>query len=114
MDCSLDEAAGSSDEEVSGGETDIQESQFKGENRDLKDRLLRKYSGYLNSLKQEFSKKKKNGKLPKEGRQMLLDWWNAHYKWPYPTVCSPIAVCSIIACRNFNKSIVAWKQQNIV
>ncbi|KAJ0007316.1 hypothetical protein Pint_29986 [Pistacia integerrima] len=31
-------------------------------------------------------KKKKKGKLPKEARQQLLDWWNVHYKWPYPSV----------------------------
>nr|ADN43389.1 KNOX2 [Agave tequilana] len=82
----LDEAAaGSSDEEVSGGETEVQEFHLKGESGDLKEKLLRKYSGYLSSLKREFSKKKKKGKLPKEARQMLLEWWTAHYKWPYPT-----------------------------
>ncbi|KMZ66172.1 putative Homeobox protein knotted-1 [Zostera marina] len=67
------EAEGSTDEELNvGGE-------------DIKEKLLRKYSGYLSGLKQEFSKKKKKGKLPKEARQRLLDWWNIHYKWPYPT-----------------------------
>lgn len=70
------EAEGSTDEELNvGGE-------------DIKEKLLRKYSGYLSGLKQEFSKKKKKGKLPKEARQRLLDWWNIHYKWPYPTVIS--------------------------
>ncbi|KAF4394491.1 hypothetical protein G4B88_018641 [Cannabis sativa] len=34
----------------------------------------------------EFLKKKKNGKLPKEARQQLLEWWSRHYKWPYPSV----------------------------
>ncbi|KAJ6845466.1 putative homeobox protein knotted-1-like 1 [Iris pallida] len=87
-----DETAGSSEEDASGGEIDIQESHLKGENRDLKDKLLRKYSGYLSSLKQEFSKKKKKGKLPKEARQTLLDWWTAHYKWPYPTEADKIAL----------------------
>lgn len=57
-----------------------------GEDRDLKDRLLRKFGGHISSLKLEFSKKKKKGKLPREARQTLLDWWNVHYKWPYPTV----------------------------
>lgn len=56
------------------------------EDRELKGQLLRKYSGYLGNLKQEFMKKKKKGKLPKEARQQLLDWWNVHYKWPYPSV----------------------------
>lgn len=81
-----DELAGSSEEELSGGEIEVQENPPRGEDRDLKDKLLRKYSGYLSSLKQEFSKKKKKGKLPKEARQTLLDWWNIHLKWPYPTV----------------------------
>lgn len=59
----------------------------QAEDKELKVQLLRKYSGYLGSLKQEFLKKKKNGKLPKEARQQLLDWWSRHYKWPYPSVC---------------------------
>lgn len=64
----------------------MQDSQLVNEDRELKDRLLRKYGGYISSLKHEFSKTKKKGKLPKEARQILLDWWNIHYKWPYPTV----------------------------
>ncbi|KAL6007067.1 Homeobox protein knotted-1-like [Asimina triloba] len=89
---SRDEPAGSSEEEFSGGEIEVQEAQPRGEDRELKDKLLRKYSGYLSSLKQEFSKKKKKGKLPKEARQTLLDWWNVHYKWPYPTEADKIAL----------------------
>lgn len=54
--------------------------------QELKDTLLRKFGGRISSLKQEFTKKKKKGKLPKEARQTLLDWWSSHYKWPYPTV----------------------------
>ncbi|KAI9111926.1 hypothetical protein K1719_017616 [Acacia pycnantha] len=57
----------------------------RGEDRELKDRLLNKFGRRISSLKLEFSKKKKKGKLPKEARQTLLDWWNVHYKWPYPT-----------------------------
>lgn len=67
--------------EVQGNNLDTQ-----AEDRELKVQLLRKYSGYLGSLKKEFLKKKKNGKLPKEARQQLLDWWSRHYKWPYPSV----------------------------
>jgi homeobox protein Meis2 len=54
--------------------------------QELKHHLLKKYSGYLSSLKQELSKKKKKGKLPKDARQQLLSWWEMHYKWPYPSV----------------------------
>ncbi|KAK9117203.1 hypothetical protein Sjap_016150 [Stephania japonica] len=90
--CVSDEAAGSSEEDLSGGEIDAQDVQPRSEDRDLKDKLLRKYSGYISSLKQEFSKKKKKGKLPKEARQTLLEWWNIHYKWPYPTEADKIAL----------------------
>ncbi|XP_043703892.1 homeobox protein knotted-1-like 6 [Telopea speciosissima] len=87
-----DEIAGSSDDDFSGGEMEVQEVQRRAEDRELKDKLLRKYSGCISSLKQEFSKKKKKGKLPREARQTLLDWWNFHYKWPYPTEADKIAL----------------------
>lgn len=84
--CGLDDGGLSSDEEFSGGDVEALESQAKTEDRELKERLLRMYGSHINSLKMEFSKKKKKGKLPKEARQTLLEWWNVHYKWPYPTV----------------------------
>ncbi|XAR65088.1 hypothetical protein NMG60_11009057 [Bertholletia excelsa] len=87
-----DEGTVSSDEEFSGGEVDGQEAQTRSEDRELKDRLLRKYGSHIGSLKLEFSKKKKKGKLPKEGRQILLEWWNQHYKWPYPTEADKISL----------------------
>ncbi|CAI9783940.1 unnamed protein product [Fraxinus pennsylvanica] len=59
---------------------------------ELKGQLLRKYRGYLGSLKQEFMKKTKKGKLPKEARQQLLDWWSRHYKWPYPSDSQKLAL----------------------
>ena len=82
------EGVGSSedDQDNSGGETELPEIDPRAEDRELKNHLLRKYSGYLSSLKQELSKKKKKGKLPKEARQKLLSWWELHYKWPYPSV----------------------------
>ncbi|KAK4360903.1 hypothetical protein RND71_019855 [Anisodus tanguticus] len=64
----------------------------QAEDRELKGQLLRKYSGYLGSLKQEFTKKRKKGKLPKEARQQLLDWWTRHYKWPYPSESQKLAL----------------------
>ncbi|XP_055806082.1 homeobox protein knotted-1-like LET6 isoform X2 [Solanum dulcamara] len=80
---------GSSDEEVdvNNGFIDPQ-----AEDRELKGQLLRKYSGYLGSLKQEFMKKRKKGKLPKEARQQLIDWWTRHYKWPYPSESQKLAL----------------------
>ena len=87
-----DQAGGSSEEDqLSGGEIEVVDSMqmITEEDRELKDKLLRKYSGYISTLKHEFSKKKKKGKLPKEARQILLDWWTMHYRWPYPTVYIP-------------------------
>lgn len=85
------EAAASSEDEqeASDGERgDVQEIDPRAEEKELKYQLLKKYSGYISSLRQEFSKKKKKGKLPKEARQKLLSWWELHYKWPYPSVRS--------------------------
>ncbi|CAN6303377.1 unnamed protein product [Urochloa humidicola] len=62
------------------------------EDKELKHHLLRKYGGYLGGLRQEFSKRKKKGKLPKEARQKLLHWWELHYKWPYPSETEKIAL----------------------
>ncbi|MBA0658953.1 hypothetical protein Goklo_011125 [Gossypium klotzschianum] len=81
---------GSSEEEA-----DVNNHHFidpLAEDRELKGQLLRKYSGYLGSLKQEFMKKRKRGKLPKEARQKLLDWWTKHYKWPYPSESQKLAL----------------------
>ncbi|TYI94247.1 hypothetical protein E1A91_D02G190000v1 [Gossypium mustelinum] len=87
-----DEGGVSSDEDISGGEVEGQEGQGKSEDRGLKDRLLRRFGSHISSLKLEFSKKKKKGKLPREARQTLLGWWNVHYKWPYPTEADKLAL----------------------
>lgn len=82
-----DEGVGSSDEYHSGGENEVSDcGRMPTMDRELKDKLFRKYGGYIGTLKHEFSKKKKKGKLPKEAREILLDWWSFHKKWPYPTV----------------------------
>uniref|UniRef100_A0A5B7B8Z8 Putative homeobox protein knotted-1-like 2 n=1 Tax=Davidia involucrata TaxID=16924 RepID=A0A5B7B8Z8_DAVIN len=88
------EGVGSSEEDQdnSGGETELPEIDPRAEDRELKNHLLRKYSGYLSSLKQELSKKKKKGKLPKDARQKLLSWWELHYKWPYPSETEKVAL----------------------
>lgn len=84
--CLMLEGSSEEDQEGSGGETELPEVDAHGVDQELKHHLLKKYSGYLSSLKQELSKKKKKGKLPKEARQQLLSWWDQHYKWPYPSV----------------------------
>ncbi|KAA8542283.1 hypothetical protein F0562_023581 [Nyssa sinensis] len=87
-----DEAVGSSEDDFSGGEMEVQRCNETSEDGELKDKLLRKYSGYISSLKNEFSKSKKRVKLPKEATQILLKWWTIHYKWPYPTEADKIAL----------------------
>lgn len=82
----VDDGAVSSEDDFSTGDGDTQDGQARGEDRELKDRLLRRFGSRISTLKLEFSKKKKKGKLPKEARQSLLEWWSVHYKWPYPTV----------------------------
>ncbi|KAI0523591.1 hypothetical protein KFK09_005987 [Dendrobium nobile] len=77
--------------EVSLGET-VLEGEQAAEDTELKHQLLKKYSGYLGSLRQELSKKKKKGKLPKEARQKLLSWWELHNKWPYPSESEKVAL----------------------
>jgi len=90
----------SSEEDLSTGDGDGQDGQSKGEDRELKDRLLRKYGSHIGNLKLEFSKKKKKGKLPKEARQTLLQWWNVHYKWPYPTVINGFLLLFLFSSAN--------------
>ncbi|CAN6213027.1 unnamed protein product [Urochloa humidicola] len=88
------EGVGSSEDDIdpSGRENEPPEIDPRAEDKELKYQLLKKYSGYLSSLRQEFSKKKKKGKLPKEARQKLLHWWELHYKWPYPSETEKIAL----------------------
>ncbi|KAJ3670082.1 hypothetical protein LUZ60_010406 [Juncus effusus] len=89
------EGAPSSEEEqdASEGEGDAPDQiDPRAEEKELKYQLLKKYSGYISSLRNEFSKKKKKGKLPKEARQKLVQWWELHYKWPYPSESEKIAL----------------------
>ncbi|KAJ0963330.1 hypothetical protein J5N97_028452 [Dioscorea zingiberensis] len=88
------DGVGSSEDEPngSGGEAEHPEIDPRAEEKELKHNLLRKYSGYLSSLRQELSKKKKKGKLPKEARQKLLNWWEMHYKWPYPSESEKVSL----------------------
>ena len=92
---------GSSEDDFSGEESLVQEYCEKSEGSELKDELLRRYSGYIGSLKHAFSKKKKGGKLPKVARQILLDWWTIHYKWPYPTVKDSFLLSSKASIINY-------------
>ncbi|KAI7728846.1 hypothetical protein M8C21_023825 [Ambrosia artemisiifolia] len=86
-----DDGTISSEEEFSGGENENTQV-ISREDQELKDTLLRKFGGHISSLKHEFSKKKKKGKLPSEARKTLLQWWDSHYKWPYPTEADKISL----------------------
>ncbi|KAJ6359636.1 hypothetical protein OIU77_003777 [Salix suchowensis] len=85
-----DEPAGTSEEELSCGEVEASEIPDSlgthPSDQNLKGVLLSKYSGHLSNLRKEFLKQRKKGKLPKDAKTLLLDWWNDHYRWPYPTV----------------------------
>ncbi|XP_038714866.1 homeobox protein knotted-1-like 1 [Tripterygium wilfordii] len=77
---------GTSDVEQSCGEIEPPESQASSaQNQNIKGMLMRKYSDALGNLRKEFLRKRKNGKLSKDAKMVLLDWWNDHYRWPYPT-----------------------------
>jgi hypothetical protein len=94
---------GSSDEdEQETGDVDGLSSETSGEDKELKNRLLNKYSGYLSSLWRELSRKKKKGKLPRDARQKLLHWWQLHYRWPYPSVRTTLSCLpSLYATKSF-------------
>ncbi|XP_027350847.1 homeobox protein knotted-1-like 10 [Abrus precatorius] len=84
-------AGGASEEELSCGEMEAVESHVSSSSgtcpgdQKLKEMLLRKYSGHFSSLKKEFLKRRKKGKLPRDARMALMDWWNTNHRWPYPT-----------------------------
>ncbi|EEC76248.1 hypothetical protein OsI_13687 [Oryza sativa Indica Group] len=78
------EGTGSSEEEQDTSCPEAEE--IDPSDKQLKHQLLMKYGGSLGDLRQEFSKRTKKGKLPKEARLKLLHWWELHYdKWPYPS-----------------------------
>ena len=51
----------------------------------LRESLKRKYASSILSLKDEFLKKRKKGKLPAVATDALKEWWRERLVWPYPT-----------------------------
>ena len=51
----------------------------------LRETLKRKYAASILSLKDEFLKKRKKGKLPAAATGALKRWWRARVVWPYPS-----------------------------
>ncbi|XP_031279868.1 late blight resistance protein R1-A-like [Pistacia vera] len=110
------EGVGSFDEDYSGGESEAPECSLTPPvDRELNDKLFHKYGGYISTLKHEFSKKKKKGKLPKEARQFLFDWWSVHNKWPYLTLPSLIMAEAIVSAvlRHLGSIIAQEIQQEV-
>ena len=52
----------------------------------LRQHLKRKHAASILSLKEEFLRKRKKGKLPKDATSALKTWWLKNLVWPYPTV----------------------------
>ena len=52
----------------------------------LRQHLKRKHAASILSLKEEFLRKRKKGKLPKDATSALKTWWLSNLVWPYPTV----------------------------
>lgn len=51
----------------------------------LRETLKRKYAASILTLKDEFLKKRKKGKLPAAATEALKRWWRARVAWPYPS-----------------------------
>lgn len=47
--------------------------------------LKRKYASSILSLKSEFMKKRRKGKLPDRSTNVLKEWWANNIVWPYPS-----------------------------
>ena len=48
--------------------------------------LKRRHAACILSLRDEFMRKRKKGKLPPEATTTLKTWWQTNVVWPYPTV----------------------------
>jgi hypothetical protein len=51
----------------------------------LREDLKRKYASSIMTLKSEFMRKRKKGKLPDHSTEVLKNWWSENIVWPYPT-----------------------------
>ena len=46
-------------------------------------------------IREEILRKRRAGKLPGDTTSLLKAWWQAHSKWPYPTVSKDIPHFSV-------------------
>ena len=61
-------------------------------------------------IREEILRKRRAGKLPGDTTSLLKAWWQAHSKWPYPTVSLDIHVNHILYFRflysNIKRSVI--------
>lgn len=51
---------------------------------------LQGYKEKIVDIREEILRKRRAGKLPGDTTSLLKAWWQAHSKWPYPTVSETI------------------------
>lgn len=48
--------------------------------------FIQGYKSRIEDVREEILRKRRAGKLPGDTTSLLKAWWQAHSKWPYPTV----------------------------
>jgi len=64
----------------------------------LRQHLKRRHAASILSLKEEFMRKRKKGKLPKDATSSLKTWWTSNLVWPYPSVRAAAHSLPCFAC----------------
>jgi hypothetical protein len=61
------------------------------EDKIVKEWLKRKHDrSQIYNLRAQCNKKRRQGKHPETARECLLEWFNDHGDWPYPSVRNPL------------------------
>ncbi|MBA0597859.1 hypothetical protein Gorai_007645 [Gossypium raimondii] len=68
--------------------TETERSLMERVRRELKHELKQGYKEKIVDIREEILRKRRAGKLPGDTTSVLKAWWQAHSKWPYPTVSS--------------------------
>ncbi|XP_037431936.1 homeobox protein knotted-1-like 11 [Triticum dicoccoides] len=70
--------------------------------QELKHELKQGYREKLVDIREEILRKQRAGKFPGDTASTLKAWWQAHAKWPYPTVCDRHPAYTVINQRKRN------------
>ncbi|TYJ30060.1 hypothetical protein E1A91_A06G108400v1 [Gossypium mustelinum] len=70
--------------------TETERSLMERVRRELKHELKQGYKEKIVDIREEILRKRRAGKLPGDTTSVLKAWWQAHSKWPYPTVKTEI------------------------